>query len=104
LEVRKSVDIHGRGLAYWPGDKTTAPRLIFGTDAGMITAVDVTTGRPAKGFGRNGQIDAYIGVSSEIVGEARRRTFTIPNPVSVYKNLFMNWIAAGRGRSARSAW
>lgn len=83
------LNIHGRGLAYWPGDDKTAPRLIFATDNGMIMAVDVTTGRPARGFGLNGMIDAYIGVSSEIVGESRRRTFTVPNPVLIYKDLFI---------------
>ncbi len=50
-------------------------------------AVDVTTGRPAPGFGRGGRIDAYVGVVSEIVGESRRSTFTIPILVSVYRNL-----------------
>jgi len=83
------LNIHGRGLAYWPGDDKTAPRLIFATDNGMIMAVDVTTGRPARGFGLNGQIDAYIGVSSEIVGENRRRSFTVPNPVLIHKDLFI---------------
>lgn len=83
------LNIHGRGIAYWPGDDKTAPRLIFATDSGMITAVDVTTGRPAKGFGRNGQIDAYIGVASEIVGESRRSSFTVPNPVLVVGDLFI---------------
>lgn len=83
------LNIHGRGIAYWPGDAQVAPRLIFATDGGMIMAVDVTTGRPARGFGRNGQIDAYIGISSEIVGESRRRTFTVPNPMLIYKDLFI---------------
>lgn len=83
------LNIHGRGPAYWPGDATTAPRIVVATDGGMITAIDVTTGRPAHGFGRNGQIDAYVGVTNEVVGESRRRAFTIPNPVLVYKDLFI---------------
>ena len=83
------LNIHGRGIAYWPGDANTAPRIIFGTDQGMVAAVDVTTGRLAEGFGRNGMIDAYVGVTSEIVGESRRASFTIPNPVLVHGNLFI---------------
>lgn len=83
------LNIHGRGLAYWPGDAGTAPRLIFATDGGMIMAVDVTTGKPARGFGRGGQIDAYAGVSDEIVGESRRSSYTVPNPVIVYKDMFL---------------
>lgn len=83
------LNIHGRGLAYWPGTESVAPRLYFGTDGGYIMAVDVMTGHLAPGFGRGGRIDAYVGVVSEIVGESRRSTFTIPNPVSVYRNLII---------------
>jgi quinoprotein glucose dehydrogenase len=89
------VNIHGRGVAYWAGDDKTAPRLVFGTDGGMIVAVDMTTGQPAAGFGRNAQIDAYVGVVSEIVGESRRSTFTIPNPVTVWKNLIITGARPG---------
>lgn len=83
------VNIHGRGIAYWPGDEKIAPRIIFATDGGLIMAVDVTTGRLAPDFGWGGQIDAYIGVSSEVVGETRRSSFTVPNPVAVWKDLFI---------------
>lgn len=83
------LNIHGRGLAYWPGDDKTPPRLVVGTDRGMLMALDVTTGQPARGFGRNGMIDAYVGVASEIVGDSRRSTFTIPNPVTIYKDLII---------------
>jgi glucose dehydrogenase len=83
------VNIHGRGIAYWPGDANTAPRLIFASDGGLIWAVNVTTGKPAKHFGWCGRIDAYVGVTDDIVGESRRNTFTIPNPVTIYKNLII---------------
>ena len=89
------LNIHGRGLAYWPGDDKTAPRLIFATDKGYLVALDMVTGQPAKGFGRDGSIDAYIGVSSEIVGESRRNSFTIPNPVTIYKNLIITGARPG---------
>jgi quinoprotein glucose dehydrogenase len=81
--------VHGRGLAYWPGNGKVGPRLFFGMDQGYLMAVDMKTGKPAEGFGTNGQIDVYIGVASKEVGESRRSTFTIPNPVSVYRNLII---------------
>jgi glucose dehydrogenase len=81
--------VHGRGLAYWPGNGTVGPRLYFGTDLGYLMAVDMKTGQPAIGFGNNGEIDVYVGVSSPDVPENRRNTFTVPNPVSVYKNLII---------------
>ena len=82
-------NVHGRGLAHWPGNGKVGPRLYFGMDQGYLGAVDMKTGQPAEGFGTNGQIDVYIGVASKEVGESRRSTFTIPNPVSVYKNLII---------------
>jgi glucose dehydrogenase len=88
-------NIHGRGLAYWPGDTATAPRLIFATDEGYLMAVDVTTGQPARGFGRNGAIDAYIGVASEIVGESRRSAYTVPNPVTIWHDLIITGARPG---------
>ena len=81
--------VHGRGLAHWPGNGKIGPRLYFGMDQGYLMAVDMKTGQPAEGFGTNGQIDVYIGVASKEVGESRRSTFTIPNPVSVYRNLII---------------
>ena len=83
------LNIHGRGVAYWPGDATTAPRIIVATDQGYLTAIDVTTGKPAEGFGRNGVVDAYVGVVSEVVGNMRRHSYTVPNPVTIYKNLII---------------
>ena len=88
-EYKTPYRVHGRGLAYWPGNGKVGPRLFFGMDQGYLGAVDMKTGQPADGFGSNGQIDVYIGVASKEVGETRRSTFTIPNPVSVYKNLII---------------
>ena len=81
--------VHGRGLAYWPGNGTVGPRLYFAMDQGYLMAVDMKTGQPSQGFGDNGQIDVYVSVASPDVPANRRDTFTIPNPVSVYKNLII---------------
>ena len=81
--------IYGRGLAYWKGNGTVGPRLYAGTDQGYLIAVDMKTGQLAANFGTNGEVDVYKGVVSPEVGESRRSTFTIPNPVAVYKNLLI---------------
>lgn len=81
--------IHGRGLAYWPGSGAVGARLFFATDQGYLVGLDIKTGRPAAGFGQGGEIDAYRGAVSPEVGESRRDTFTIPNPVAVYRNLLI---------------
>jgi quinoprotein glucose dehydrogenase len=81
--------IHGRGIAYWQGNGSVGPRLYFATDKGYMMALDMKTGELADGFGNGGEVDAYVGVASEVVGEKSRDTFTIPNPITVYKNLLV---------------
>jgi quinoprotein glucose dehydrogenase len=87
--------IHGRGLAYWPGDGRVGPRLYFATDQGYLMALDMQTGKLASGFGKDGEVDVYVGVVSPEVGESRRNTFTIPNPVAVYRNLLISGARPG---------
>lgn len=88
-------NIHGRGLAYWPGEGERGPRLIFGTDDGYVAALDMTTHALATDFGQQGEIDAYAGVASELVGETRRSTWTVPNPVAIYRNLIITGARPG---------
>jgi glucose dehydrogenase len=87
--------IHGRGLAYWPGNGTIGPRLYFATDQGYLMGLDMKTGQLAEGFGNGGEVDAYAGVVSPEVGEMRRNTFTLPNPVTVFRNLLISGARPG---------
>jgi glucose dehydrogenase len=89
--------IHGRGLAYWPGSGGTGPRLYFGTDQGYLMSLDIHTHELSQNFGKRGELDVYVGVASDKVGESRRPTFTVPNPVSVYKNLLISAARPGEG-------
>jgi glucose dehydrogenase len=87
--------IHGRGLAYWKGNGRIAPRLYFATDKGYLAALDLKTGKPATGFGAGGEVDVYAGVASPAVPADRRDTFTVPNPVTVYKDLLITGARPG---------
>jgi glucose dehydrogenase len=87
--------IHGRGLAYWPGTGAIGPRLFFATDQGYLMALGMKTGELVSSFGKDGAVDVYSGVASDVVGESRRDTFTIPNPVTVYKNLLISGARPG---------
>jgi len=91
------LNIHGRGLAYWPGTKTVGPRLYFATDKGYLMALDLKTHELAQNFGNKGSVDAYVGVASTKVGENSRDTFTLPNPVAVYKNLLISGARPAEG-------
>jgi glucose dehydrogenase len=48
-----------RGVSYWPGDGTLAPRILFMSRANLI-ALDAATGKPAAGFGTDGVVDVGI--------------------------------------------
>ena len=48
-----------RGVAYWPGDGTLAPRILL-TAGPRLVALDAATGIPAADFGHNGIVE--IGV------------------------------------------
>jgi len=52
-----------RGLAYWPGEDTTAPRLIV-TAGRRLLALDARTGEPSAGFGSNGEVDLGVPYNS----------------------------------------
>jgi quinoprotein glucose dehydrogenase len=90
-------NIHGRGLAYWKGTSTVPGRLYFATDKGYVMAVGVKTGEPVASFGKDGIIDVYKDVASDVVRESRRDTYTVPNPLTVYKNLIIAGARPGEG-------
>ena len=46
-----------RGVEYWPGDKNTAPRVVFGSPDGRLVELDAATGAFVKSFGAGGSVD-----------------------------------------------
>ena len=87
--------IHGRGIAYWPGDGHVSGRLFFATHGGYLSAVDIKTGQLVRAFGKDGEVDAYSGVASERVSSDWRERYTVPNPVSIYRNLLITGARPG---------
>lgn len=73
----------GRGVAFWPGDGTRKPRIIFGTDKAQLVALDAKTGQPAKEFGNSGVVDFDPATMSRYP-HAR---YAITSPPAIYKNL-----------------
>jgi quinoprotein glucose dehydrogenase len=51
-----------RGLVYWPGDETAAPRVIFGSGR-WVYALDPMTGTPTAGFGKGGRVALPTGAT-----------------------------------------
>ena len=52
-----------RGVAYWPGENGTPPRIVF-TAGRRLVALDAATGTLAAGFGRAGEIDMVVPYNS----------------------------------------
>jgi len=50
-----------RGVAYWPGDKDHAPRIVFTTFARKVVELDAATGKPVPTFGKDGVIELAVG-------------------------------------------
>ncbi|HXB70245.1 MAG TPA: pyrroloquinoline quinone-dependent dehydrogenase [Candidatus Acidoferrales bacterium] len=72
-----------RGVTYWPGNKQTAPRILFGTSDGRLIALDAKTGKPAPGFGDNGTLNLRNGVADDYPGAA----YAITSPPAIYRDL-----------------
>ena len=52
-----------KGVAYWPGDKNNAPRVVFTTFARKVVELDAATGKPVPTFGKDGEIELTVGYS-----------------------------------------
>ena len=62
-----------RGVAYWPGDRTHAPRIIV-TLGRRLLALNARTGNVETAFGKNGEVDMVVPYNS---------------PATIYKNVVM---------------
>ena len=54
-----------RGVAYWPGDVNTPPRILFGTLDGRLLALNARTGQKVPGFGNEGEVDLKANVAAK---------------------------------------
>jgi quinoprotein glucose dehydrogenase len=52
-----------RGVAYWPGDGSNPPRILF-TAGHMLIAVNANTGKLDPGFGKEGELDLVVPYNS----------------------------------------
>ena len=72
-----------RGVAYWPGDKQTPPRILFSTGDGRLIELDAKTGKPVAAFGDHGTIHLRAGVTDQYP-EAH---FVISSPPVIYRDV-----------------
>ncbi len=74
-----------RGVAYWPGDRDTPPRLFSGAGDRLL-AIDAERGKPAAGFGDgdSGSVDLKASIRGDVDGR-----FSLTSPPAVYKNIII---------------
>ena len=72
-----------RGVAYWPGDGTLAPRIFAGVGDGRLMALDAKTGEPVRGFGDAGFVDLKAGI------RGTDGPFMLESPPAVYRNVLI---------------
>jgi len=72
-----------RGVAYWPGDRETPPRLFTGAGDRLL-AIDAERGAPANGFGDGGFADLKASVRGDVDGG-----FSLASPPAIYKNIII---------------
>ena len=88
-----------RGLAYWAGDKLIHPRVFAGVKGGMI-GLDVTTGKPAAGFAKEGLLDLKQGV----LGDLADARISLQSPPTVFKNIVITGSSNGEGTPTAGAY
>lgn len=71
-----------RGVAYWPGDSTLGPSIIY-TTTDRLYALDAKTGLPIPDFGDKGMVTLRDGVADKYPNAS----YSINSPAGIYKNL-----------------
>lgn len=72
-----------RGVAYWPGDRHTSARILFGTMDGRLIALNAKTGLKAPGFGDEGVVNLRHGVADDFPDV----TYAETSPPAIYEDL-----------------
>jgi quinoprotein glucose dehydrogenase len=73
-----------RGIAYWPGDRSLPPQVVFGTSDGFLVSLNANTGKLVAGFGDEGMVNLRTGVNGD---KFPGRFYGMSSPPAIYKNL-----------------
>jgi glucose dehydrogenase len=72
-----------RGISYWAGDKTHPPTIFFGTEDGLLIAINAKTGKKVPGFANEGELDLKPGMKDDYP----KTLYGLNGAAAVYKNL-----------------
>jgi quinoprotein glucose dehydrogenase len=88
-----------RGQAYWPGAEGMHSR-VFAGNGHFLLALDVTTGKPAPGFGNEGRVDLKAGV----LGDLMDGRYALQSPPAVYGDIVVTGCSNGEGSPSAGAY
>ncbi len=88
-----------RGLAYWPGGRGLNPRVFTGNGPSLL-ALDVKTGKPAPGFGKEGRLDLKTGV----LGDLKDGRYALQSPPAIFGDVIITGCSNGEGSPAAGAY
>lgn len=88
-----------RGLAYWPGSGRLHARVLTGNGP-FLLALDVTTGKPAPGFGNEGRVDLKEGV----LGDLKDGRYVLQSPPAVFGDIVITGCSNGEGAPSAGAY
>ncbi len=88
-----------RGLAYWPGSAGLHSRVFTGNGQ-FLLALDVTTGKPAPGFGNEGRVDLKKGV----LGDLKDGRYDLQSPPAVFGDVVITGCSNGEGKPTAGAY
>jgi quinoprotein glucose dehydrogenase len=78
-----------RGVAYWQSETGDDRRILYGTFDGRLIALDATTGKPCRDFGKEGSVDLRAGFA-DAYPDAE---YSVTSPPAVYKDLVLTGAA-----------
>jgi glucose dehydrogenase len=88
-----------RGLAYWKGAGGLHSR-VFAGNGQFLLALDVTTGKPAPGFGNEGRVDLKKGV----LGDLKDGRYGLDSPPAVFGDVVITGCSNGEGSPSAGAY
>ncbi len=88
-----------RGLAYWKGSNGLHAR-VFAGNGHFLLALDVTTGKPAPGFGDEGRVDLKQGV----LGDLKDGRYALESPPAIAGNVVVTGCSNGEGSPSAGAY
>ena len=88
-----------RGLAFWK-TSTGLHSRVFAGNGPFLLALDVTTGKPAPGFGNEGRVDLKQGV----LGGLKDGRYALESPPAVFGDVVITGCSNGEGSPSAGAY